>query len=59
MKEQGYGNGYAYAHEDLEAARRLAYLPTALKGRHYYEPMPVGTERQLLETLKHLRPTQD
>jgi len=59
MKDQGYSGGYAYAHDDLEGARKLAYLPTALKGRRYYEPIPVGTERQLLETLKQLRPTQD
>jgi putative ATPase len=59
MKEQGYSNGYAYAHDNLDGARKLAYLPTALKGRRYYEPIPVGTERQLLETLKQLRPTQD
>jgi putative ATPase len=59
MKDQGYSGGYAYAHNDLEGARKLAYLPTALKGRRYYEPIPVGTERQLLETLKQLRPTQD
>jgi putative ATPase len=59
MKDQGYGNGYAYAHDDLEGARQLPYLPTNLKGRRYYEPLPIGAERQLLETLKHLRPLQD
>jgi len=59
MKDQGYGNGYAYAHDDLEGARQLPYLPANLKGRRYYEPLPIGAERQLLETLKHLRPLQD
>jgi putative ATPase len=59
MKEQGFGAGYAYAHEDLEGARKLPYLPASLKGRKYYEPIPVGTERQFLETLKQLRPTID
>lgn len=59
MKDQGYGNGYAYAHDDLEGARKLPYLPANLKGRRYYEPLPIGAERQLLETLKHLRPLQD
>ena len=59
MKEQGYSAGYAYAHDDLEGARRLPYLPTSLKGRRYYEPIPVGTERQLIENLKNLRPLQD
>ena len=59
MKEQGFGAGYAYAHDDLEGAKKLAYLPTSLRGRKYYEPIPVGTERQLIETLKQLRPTVD
>lgn len=59
MKEQGFGAGYAYAHSDLEAAKKLPYLPTPLRGRKYYEPIPVGTEKQLIETLKHLRPQVD
>ena len=59
MQEQGHGIGYAYAHGEPEAARRLPYLPTSLKGRRYYEPIPVGTERQLIDTLKHLRPMAD
>jgi putative ATPase len=59
MKEQGYGAGYAYAHEDLERARQSTYLPEPLKGRRFYEPIPVGTEKQLLENLKHLRPLAD
>jgi putative ATPase len=59
MKDQGFGTGYAYAHTDPEAAKRLAYLPANLKGRRYYEPIPVGAERQLIETLKHLRPVAD
>jgi putative ATPase len=59
MKEQGYGKGYSYAHDDLEGARRLPYLPANLKGRKYYEPIPVGAERQLIETLKHLKPLED
>ena len=59
MKEQGFGAGYAYAHNDLEGARNLPYLPANLKGRKYYEPIPVGAERQLMETLKQLRPLED
>ena len=59
MKDQGFGAGYAYAHTDLEGAKKLPYLPDQLRGRKYYEPIPVGTERQLIETLKQLRPTVD
>lgn len=59
LKELGHGEGYAYAHHDLEKARQLTYLPSELKGRRYYQPIPVGTERQIIETLKQLRPIND
>ncbi len=59
MRKEGYGAGYSYAHDDLENARRMSYMPKELKGRKYYQPIPVGAERQLIETLKHLRPMED
>lgn len=59
MRELGYGAGYKYAHDDLEGARQLTYLPESLSGRRYYEPSENGAERQLLETLKRLRPYKD
>lgn len=59
MKQFGYGKNYAYAHDDLEGARKLPYLPEQLKNRHYYEPKDIGAERQLKEVLSHLRPTVD
>lgn len=59
MKKEGFGKDYAYAHDDLEKARQMTYLPSELKGRKYYQPIPVGAERQLIETLKHLRPLED
>lgn len=59
MKEFGYGKNYAYAHDELEAAKKLAYLPPELKGRRYYEPSEHGSERQLREILQRLRPQAD
>jgi putative ATPase len=59
MRDLGYGAGYAYAHDDLEGARQLPYLPERLRGRRFYDPRPVGTEKQLIENLKHLRPLAD
>lgn len=59
MKEMGYGSGYAYAHDDVDGARKLAYLPKALKGRRYYEPGDQGAERQLKDVLQKLRPSAD
>jgi putative ATPase len=59
MKEAGYSAGYRYAHDDLAGARGLTYLPDKLLNKKYYNPIPVGAERQLIENLKQLRPTQD
>ena len=59
MKSIGYGKGYIYPHDDLEGARRMAYLPATLKGKRYYRPLELGAERQLKENLERLRPTGD
>ena len=59
MKQSGYSQGYAYAHDDLPGARKMSYLPRELRGKKYYDPIPVGAERQIIETLKHIRPTED
>lgn len=59
MKAAGYSKGYAYAHDDLEGARKMVYLPKELRGTRFYRPIPMGAEKQLIENLKHLRPTED
>jgi len=55
MKEMGYGEGYVYAHDDQKAAARLNYLPPEIGERRYYDPLAVGTEKQLRENLEKLR----
>jgi putative ATPase len=41
MKELGYGQGYAYAHDDPERAAAQQHLPDELVGRRFYpEPPP-------------------
>jgi putative ATPase len=59
MKSSGYGKGYIYAHDDLESARQMQYLPREIKGRRYYEASEAGTERQLKANLAQLRPLKD
>ncbi|SME96137.1 replication-associated recombination protein A [Pseudobacteriovorax antillogorgiicola] len=54
MKEFGYGKGYIYAHDHPQAASELDYLPPELRHKSYYNPLDVGTERQLKENLKRL-----
>ncbi|MCX6118359.1 MAG: replication-associated recombination protein A [Proteobacteria bacterium] len=59
MKDSGYGEGYKYAHSNLEGARKMPYLPDSLKGKQFYRPLAIGAEKQLIENLKHLRPSED
>ena len=51
MKQFGYGSGY----DDPNAARQMNYLPEKLKGKIYYQPKPVGTEKQIAEQLEKWR----
>ncbi|MDJ0780229.1 MAG: replication-associated recombination protein A [Gammaproteobacteria bacterium] len=56
MQEQGYGEGYRYAHDEAEGfAAGENYFPEALQGRRYYEPVERGLEIRIAEKLAHLR----
>ena len=55
MKEQGFGQGYRYAHDEPNAfAAGEAYLPEMIKDRHYYVPENRGLEIKLLEKMNRL-----
>ena len=56
MKEWGYGQGYVYAHDDLEKAKQMEYLPAKLKGRVYYQPGNQGYEQNIQLSLQKLKP---
>ena len=45
MKEEGYGAGYRYAHDDEPEGMNDRYLPDDLAGRIYYEPRERGERR--------------
>ena len=49
MKETGYGEGYAYAHDEAEGISDLACMPEPLKGRRYYMPKETGFEKRIGE----------
>ena len=42
MKDEGYGVGYQYAHDDAAEGMNDRYLPHELAGRVYYEPKESG-----------------
>ncbi len=55
MKEEGYGSGYRYAHDDAPEGMNQRYLPEELSDRIYYESKESGMEREVKERLSRWR----
>jgi putative ATPase len=55
MKEEGYGAGYRYAHDDEPEGMNDRYLPEELAGRVYYEPVERGAEAEIQERILRWR----
>lgn len=56
MKSMDYGKGYRYAHDEANAyASGETYLPEALQGRRYYQPVERGLELKIRQKLAALR----
>lgn len=56
MKEQDYGAGYRYAHDEEGAyAAGENYFPEPLRDRQYYHPVNHGLEQKIREKLDYLR----
>ncbi len=56
MKDDGYGDGYKYAHDfDEGVVPGETYLPDALAGERFYEPSPRGEETRIRARLEELR----
>lgn len=56
MMQLDYGKGYRYAHDEPDAfAAGETYLPDALVGQQWYQPVARGLEIKLKEKLDYLR----
>ena len=55
MKQQGYGTGYQYPHDEADAVVTAENLPEALVGRNFYEPSPHGFEQEIGERLRRFQ----
>ena len=56
MQDQGYGDGYRYAHDEAGGfAAGENYLPETLSGKQYYHPVERGLEIKIAEKLRQLR----
>jgi putative ATPase len=51
MANMGYGKGYQYAHDTVDARVAQEHLPEALRGRIYYRPVDRGLEKELAARL--------
>jgi putative ATPase len=55
MREEGYGTGYRYAHDDEPEGMNDLYLPDDLAGRVYYEPKESGEEAEIRARIERWR----
>jgi len=51
MQELGYSKGYVYAHDDLNGALKMEYMPAGLEGTNLYSPKGEGFEKRLKEII--------
>ena len=54
MKDEGYAEGYLYAHDYPNSFVEQNYLPDQLADRIYYKPTENGIERRIKERLQTL-----
>lgn len=53
MKQQGYGAGYRYDHDEPDAFSGQNYFPDAMGRQTYYEPAERGFEREVRKRLEY------
>ncbi|MGB5183294.1 MAG: replication-associated recombination protein A [Xanthobacteraceae bacterium] len=53
MQQEGYGAGYDYDHDALEAFSGQDYFPEALGRRQFYDPPERGFEREIRKRLEY------
>jgi putative ATPase len=52
MKNEGYGSGYAYDHDEPHAFSGQDYWPEKLGRQHFYAPPERGFEREIVKRLE-------
>jgi putative ATPase len=59
MKDQGYGDGYAYDHDAPDGFSGQNYFPDEMKRPIYYQPVERGFERELKRRLDYFAKQRD
>ena len=52
MKEEGYGSGYAYDHDQPDAFSGQDYFPENMGRKEFYSPPERGFEREISKRLR-------
>ncbi len=52
MKDIGHGEGYAYDHDTPDGFSGDNYWPEGITAQEYYQPVPRGFERQVIERIE-------
>ena len=53
MKQEGYGVGYRYDHDEPDAFSGQNYFPDAMGRKTYYDPVERGFEREIKKRLEY------
>jgi putative ATPase len=53
MKQLGYGQGYAYDHDDPEGFSGQSYFPEGMERQAFYRPVERGFEREIRKRLDY------
>jgi len=53
MKDLGYGEGYAYDHDQPDAFSGQNYFPESMARQHFYRPVERGFEREIRKRLDY------
>ncbi|MCA0201071.1 MAG: replication-associated recombination protein A [Proteobacteria bacterium] len=59
MKDLGYGNGYAYDHDQDEAFSGQNYFPDGMAREQFYRPVERGFEREVAKRLAYWQKLRD
>lgn len=54
MEQMGYGEGYQYAHDNVNKVTDMKCLPENLEDRKYYVPTESGLEKDIKERLQEI-----
>jgi putative ATPase len=53
MKDQKYGDGYIYDHDDKDGFSGQNYFPDEIQREEFYKPVERGFEREIIKRLEY------